>query len=125
MANLIQLKMLEDLDGILLVDKPEGIAFSTVIKTVKRKFNLVKVGHGGSLESMASGLLVLLINGANKFVGEIMDVKVTKSCLSAEGLPDPSLLDALHYAPLLNEYYATGDFVAKAFAVGKTVKRQN
>lgn len=72
MANLIQLKMLEDLDGILLVDKPEGIAFSTVIKTVKRKFNLVKVGHGGSLESMASGLLVLLINGANKFVGEIM-----------------------------------------------------
>ena len=26
---------------------------------------------------------------------------------------------------LLNEYYATGDFVARAFAVGKTVKRQN
>jgi tRNA pseudouridine55 synthase len=72
MANLIQLKMLEDLDGVLLVDKPEGIAFSTVVKTVKRKFNLVKVGHGGSLESMASGLLVLLINGANRFVGEIM-----------------------------------------------------
>ena len=51
--------------------------------------------------------------------------EVKKSCLSADGLPDPSLLDALHYAPLLNEYYATGDFVAKAFAVGKTVKRQN
>ena len=48
-----------------------------------------------------------------------------KSCLSADGLPDPARLGALHYAPLLNEYYATGDFVAKAFAVGKTVKRQN
>jgi len=72
MANLTQLKMLEDLDGFLLVDKPAGIAFSTVVKTVKRKFNLVKVGHGGSLDTMASGLLVLLINDANKFVDRVM-----------------------------------------------------
>lgn len=72
MANLTQLKMLEDLDGFLLVDKPAGIAFSSVIKTVKRKFNLVKVGHGGSLDAMASGLFVLLIGDANKFVGDVM-----------------------------------------------------
>jgi tRNA pseudouridine55 synthase len=72
MANLVQLRMLEDLDGFLLVDKPAGIAFSTVVKTVKRKFNLVKVGHGGSLDTMASGLMVLLINDANKYVGEVM-----------------------------------------------------
>ena len=64
--------MLEDLDGFLLVDKPAGIAFSTVVKTVKRKFNLVKVGHGGSLDTSASGLLVLLINDANKFVDGVM-----------------------------------------------------
>ena len=72
MANLTQLKMLEDLNGFLLVDKPAGIAFSTVVKTVKRKFNLVKVGHGGSLDAMASGLFILLINDANKFVGDVM-----------------------------------------------------
>ena len=72
MANLTQLRMLEELDGFLLVDKPTGIAFSTVVKTVKRKFNLVKVGHGGSLDTMASGLLILLINDANKFVGDVM-----------------------------------------------------
>ena len=72
MANLTQLKMLEELNGFLLVDKPAGIAFSTVVKTVKRKFNLVKVGHGGSLDTMASGLLILLINDANKFVGDVM-----------------------------------------------------
>ena len=64
--------MLEDLDGFLLVDKPAGIAFSTVVKTVKRKFNLVKVGHGGSLDTSASGLLVLLVNDANKFVDVVM-----------------------------------------------------
>jgi len=72
MANLTQLKMLEDLDGFLLVDKPAGIAFSTVVKSVKRKFNLVKIGHGGSLDAMASGLFILLINDANKFVGDVM-----------------------------------------------------
>ena len=72
MANLTQLKMLEGLDGLLLVDKPVGIAFSTVVKTVKRKFNLVKVGHGGSLDAQASGLFILLIGDANKFVGDVM-----------------------------------------------------
>ena len=72
MANLTQLKMLEELDGFLLVDKPAGIAFSSVVKAVKRKFNLVKVGHGGSLDASASGLFILLINDANKFVGDVM-----------------------------------------------------
>ena len=72
MANLTQLKMLEDLNGFLLVDKPAGIAFSTVVKTVKRKFNLVKVGDGGSLDAQASGLFILLIGDANKFVGDVM-----------------------------------------------------
>lgn len=72
MANLTQLRMLEDLNGILLVDKPEGISFSTVVKTVKRNFNLVKVGHGGSLDTWASGLLVLLVNDANAYVDRVM-----------------------------------------------------
>ena len=72
MANLTQLKILEGLDGFLLVDKPVGISFSTVVKTVKRKFNLVKVGHGGSLDAQASGLFILLIGDANKFVGDVM-----------------------------------------------------
>ena len=72
MANLTQLKMLEDLNGFLLVDKPAGIAFSTVVKTVKRKFTLVKVGHGGSLDAQASGVFIILIGDANKFVGDVM-----------------------------------------------------
>lgn len=72
MANLTQLKMLEDLSGFLLVDKPVGIAFATVIKAVRRKFNLVKVGHGGSLDAPASGLFVLLLGDANKFADRVM-----------------------------------------------------
>ena len=67
----------------------------------------------------------LELGSHTQFVGEIMDVKVRKDCLTPDGLPDPARVGALHYAPLLNEYYGTGDFVARAFAVGKTVKRQN
>jgi tRNA pseudouridine55 synthase len=72
MANLATLRILEGLSGFLLVDKPAGIAFSSVVKTVKRKFNLVKVGHGGSLDASASGLLVLMVNDANRFTGDVM-----------------------------------------------------
>jgi len=67
----------------------------------------------------------LELGSHTQFVGEIMDVKVNRDCLSPDGLPDPVRVDALHYAPLVNEYCALGDFVARAFAVGKTVKRQN
>lgn len=72
MANLSQLKILEATDGFLCVDKPAGIPFSSVVKAVKRKFNLVKLGHGGSLEAMASGLLVLLVNDASRYSADIM-----------------------------------------------------
>ena len=58
--------------GFLLIDKPEGIGFNTVVKTVKRKFGLVKVGHGGSLDTQASGLLVVILGDANKFANDVM-----------------------------------------------------
>ena len=57
------------------------------------------------------------------YVGEIMDVKVEESCLRPDGVPDPARIDALCFAPLTHEYYATGDFVARAYAVGKTLRR--
>lgn len=60
------------MNGFLLVDKPAGIAFSSVIKAVKRKFGLDKVGHGGSLDTMASGLFIVLLGDANKFAADVM-----------------------------------------------------
>ena len=72
MANLNQLKILEELDGFLLVDKPVNIPFASVVKTVMRMFGLIKVGHGGSLDAQASGLMVLLIGDANKYTDQVM-----------------------------------------------------
>lgn len=66
----------------------------------------------------------LELGSHTQFVGEIMDVKVKEDCLTPDGLPDPMRIEALSYAPLVAEYHSTGSFVARAFAVGKTVKRQ-
>lgn len=65
----------------------------------------------------------LELGSHTQFVGEIMDVKVSRECLTEEGLPDHAKIQALCYAPMTREYYAVGDFVARAYAVGKTIKR--
>jgi len=54
-----------------------------------------------------------------QFVGEIVDVKVEESCLNSAGQPDVRLVDPLLFAPGNRAYFAIGDFVGQAFAVGK------
>lgn len=72
MANLDSMAMLAAVDGILLVDKPAQISSHDVLKAVKTRFNLVKIGHGGTLEPNATGLLVLLVGDATCVANEVM-----------------------------------------------------
>lgn len=53
-------------NGILLVDKPSGITSARVVSTVKKQLNLSRVGHTGTLDPMATGLLLLLIGKATR-----------------------------------------------------------
>ena len=52
--------------GILLVDKPEGATSNEVVQTVKRLAKPAKVGHTGTLDPAASGLVVILIGAATR-----------------------------------------------------------
>lgn len=61
-----------DLDGILLVDKPAGVTSHDVVAMVRRRFRLSKVGHGGTLDPMATGLLVLLLGRGTKASARVM-----------------------------------------------------
>jgi tRNA pseudouridine55 synthase len=72
MANLGNIAMLSELDGVLLVDKPSGISSHDVVKTVKHHFNLVKVGHGGTLDPNATGLLILLVGNGTRLSNDLM-----------------------------------------------------
>jgi len=53
-------------DGLLLVDKPAGISSAAVVAMIKRRFALRKVGHLGTLDPFASGLLPLCVGEATK-----------------------------------------------------------
>ncbi|EGY25907.1 flavin reductase like domain protein [Desulfovibrio sp. A2] len=57
-----------------------------------------------------------------QFIGEIMDVKVDESCLRDDGLPDINKVDPVIFAPVSREYYAVGEFLAKAFSAGKGLR---
>ena len=52
--------------GILLIDKPEGYSSHQIVKIVKRRLGNFKVGHTGTLDPAASGLLVVLIGVASR-----------------------------------------------------------
>ncbi|MBI3562240.1 MAG: tRNA pseudouridine(55) synthase TruB [Gammaproteobacteria bacterium] len=60
-------------DGILLLDKPLGLTSNAALQQVKRYFQANKVGHTGSLDPLASGLLPLCLGEATKFSGFLLD----------------------------------------------------
>ena len=53
--------------GIVLLDKPEGITSFLATAQLRRVFGEKKIGHTGTLDPMASGLLPVLLGGATKF----------------------------------------------------------
>jgi tRNA pseudouridine55 synthase len=52
--------------GIVLVDKPAGISSAAVVARVKRQLQVDRCGHAGTLDPMATGLLVCLVNSATR-----------------------------------------------------------
>jgi tRNA pseudouridine55 synthase len=55
------------IDGVLLLDKPIGITSNAAIQQVKRLLRAAKVGHVGTLDPLASGLLPICIGEGTKF----------------------------------------------------------
>jgi tRNA pseudouridine55 synthase len=55
------------MDGVIVVDKPSGWTSHDVVAKVKRTLRAKKVGHLGTLDPAATGVLPLVVNGATKF----------------------------------------------------------
>jgi tRNA pseudouridine55 synthase len=60
-------------NGFLLIDKDPGMTSSRVVQVVKKKLQLKKVGHLGTLDPMATGLLILAINRGTKFSSLLLE----------------------------------------------------
>lgn len=61
------------INGWLVIDKPAGITSTAVVNRVKRLTDAAKVGHGGTLDPLATGVLPLALGEATKTVMYVMD----------------------------------------------------
>lgn len=60
------------LDGALLIDKPSGPTSHDVVDAIRRKFGIKKVGHCGTLDPNATGLLIIVLGRATKLSERLM-----------------------------------------------------
>ena len=66
-----------DVNGIVLLDKPQGITSNQALQRVKRIFNANKAGHTGSLDPLATGMLPICLGEATKISGYLLNADKT------------------------------------------------
>ena len=66
---------MSDKSGFVVIDKPAGITSHDVVARLRRTLATKRVGHAGTLDPMATGVLVLGINNGTKFLNFITDGK--------------------------------------------------
>jgi tRNA pseudouridine55 synthase len=104
-------RALDPWDGLLLVDKPAGPTSHDIVDEIRDRFGIRKVGHGGTLDPMATGLLVILLGRGTKLsnliigsdktyegtlcLGKATDSQDIDGALVAERDPSAVTLEAL------------------------------
>jgi tRNA pseudouridine55 synthase len=97
-------------DGALLVDKPAGPTSHDIVEAVRSHLGLAKVGHCGTLDPAATGLIILLLGRATKLAEKLMaDDKVYSGWLKL--------------GETTNSYDADGEITATAEVPELTLER--
>src|SRR5260221_9526726 len=87
------------LDGAILIDKPSGPTSHDVVDAIRRQFGIKKVGHCGTLDPNATGLLIIVLGRGTK--------------LSEKLMSDDKVYDGtLKFGETTNSYDADGELVA-------------
>ena len=91
------------LQGILVIDKPHGMTSMRAVERVRRSLGGAKAGHAGTLDPLATGVLLVAIGRATKQIPFLMglekryettiDLSATTATLDAEGERVPATLD--------------------------------
>lgn len=72
------------MEGILLIDKPKGFTSYDVVDFIRKRFKIKRVGHGGTLDPDATGVLVILLGKATKLFPYVVEMEkeyVGRFCL--------------------------------------------
>jgi tRNA pseudouridine55 synthase len=100
-------------DGALLVDKPAGMTSHDVVDRLRRHLRFKKIGHAGTLDPAATGLLILLLGRATKFSDQVMG-------------GDKVYAGAIRPGETTDSYDADGEVTARAeIPAGLTLERLN
>ncbi len=92
------------LSGLLVITKPLGLTSATVVRIVRRRAGDVKTGHAGTLDPLATGVLILCVGKATKAVERVMamdkryravvDLSARSNTDDGEGEITPVMCDA-------------------------------
>jgi tRNA pseudouridine55 synthase len=89
------------LDGALLIDKPSGPTSHDVVDAIRRQFGIKKVGHCGTLDPNATGLLIIVLGRGTKLSEKLMsDDKVYEGVIK--------------FGEATDSYDSDGDLVASS-----------
>jgi tRNA pseudouridine55 synthase len=97
-------------DGFLVVDKPAGITSHDAVKRIRKTFDTRRVGHAGTLDPMATGVLVIGVGAATRLLQFIESTSKRYDASVSFGARTDSL-------------DATGEVVERADASGVTRER--
>jgi tRNA pseudouridine55 synthase len=61
------------IDGVIVIDKPQGMTSFKVVSAVRRRLGIKKAGHTGTLDPMATGVLPICLGRATKLAGLLME----------------------------------------------------
>jgi len=62
------------MEGIVIINKPDGITSHDVIKRVRKKFKIRRVGHAGTLDPIATGVLIVLLGKSTKLFSQFVNL---------------------------------------------------
>ena len=118
------------MDGFLLVDKASGMTSHDVVAKVRRRYGTKKVGHAGTLDPMATGVLVLGIGNATRLLQHVVDGAKGYNATIALGkstLTDDAEGEILTVAPISALTAVTDSAIYEALErmIGKIMQRPN
>lgn len=70
----------EPLCGLIIIDKPYRLSSTSIVRVVKRRARGAKTGHAGTLDPLASGVLICCIGRATRWVERLMALPKTYEC---------------------------------------------
>src|SRR5215212_8456489 len=118
------------IDGVLLVDKKAGLTSHDVVDTFRRRANVKKAGHTGTLDPLATGLLVLCAGKATRLQAYLMGMEKTYEGVIQFGWATDSYdstgepagearaenVEHIDFAPLLAKFTGEIDQMPPAFS---------